>query len=180
MGLVKILEYDMKCPVCGAMFKVSDYLYEAPLFGQIIISSGVCQNCGYKWSDERVASSNKPLRIIYRVDNIEDMNAIVIRSPVAIVKIPELGLELKPSYYSQGYITTVEGLIQDFHDKLLFLCSNDAGGRECSEKISMLEKALRVEYSYTVVIEDLSGVSKILSSKAVVEEITDENSSSTH
>ncbi|MEM1661649.1 MAG: ZPR1 zinc finger domain-containing protein [Desulfurococcaceae archaeon] len=178
MGLVKILEYEMKCPVCGNVFKLSDYLYEAPLFGQIIISSGVCLNCGYKWSEERLASSNKPIRITYRVDKIDDLNAIVIRSPVAVVKVPELGLELKPSYYSQGYITTVEGLIQDFYDKLLFLCSNASDGNECFEKIVMLEKALRVDYPYTIVIEDLSGISKILSDKAVVEEILVEDNGS--
>lgn len=177
MGLIKILEYDMKCPVCSNTFKVSDYLYEAPYFGQLIISSGVCGNCGYKWSEERLATYGEPVRIAYRVSNVDDLNVIVIRSPLAIVKVPELGLELKPAHYSQGYVTTVEGLIQDFYDKLVFLCSPDVNRDDCFEKINLLEKALRVEYPYTVVIEDYSGISKILSNKVVVEKIVDKDES---
>lgn len=179
MSLTKILEYDMKCPVCSNTFKVSDYLYEAPYFGQLIISSGVCSNCGYKWSEERLVNYSEPIRVVYIVNNIDDLNAIVIRSPLAVVKVPELGLELKSSHYSQGYVTTVEGLIRDFYDKLVFLCASSIGGDECSEKIDLLERALRVEHPYTIVIEDSSGVSKILSDKAVVEKLVDtENSKS--
>lgn len=171
MGLTKILDYEMKCPVCGEKFTVTDYLYEVPFFDKIIISSGVCSNCGYKWRDVRLIEFGKPIRIKYRVDEPRDLNALIVKSASATVRILELDLELKPGYFAQGYITTVEGLLLDFYEKAKFLCSEDQSNPECVEKLKLIEKAMNVEFSYTVEITDPLGASKIVSEKAIVEEI---------
>ncbi len=166
----KILEYEFKCPVCGSKFIVNEYLYDAPYVGNLVISSGTCPVCGYKWSDVRLAESKGPRRIIYRVEEISDLNALVVRASTATVKIPELGVEIIPSYASQGYITTVEGIILDVLEKTKFICSSgEASEEKCREKIELFKKALNAEIRFTVEIIDPMGVSTIVSDKAVEE-----------
>ncbi|MET1160676.1 MAG: ZPR1 zinc finger domain-containing protein [Thermoprotei archaeon] len=168
----KVLDYDMKCPVCGREFKVSEYLYEAPYVGKIVISSGVCPRCGYKWSDVRLAESKGPRRIVYEVERPEDLNALVVRASTAKVIIPEIGAELVPGYAAQGYITTVEGLVMDFYEKTKFLCeSGEVPREECEEKLKAFEDALNAKFKYTIIIEDPMGVSTVVSSKAREEKL---------
>jgi len=166
--LEKILEYEVQCPICGSKFTVSDYLYEAPYVGKLIISGGVCSRCGYKWSDVRLAESRGARRIVYRVEKPDDVNALVVRASTATVRIPELGVEIIPGYAAQGYITTVEGLVLDILEKTKFLCeSGEAPREECLEKISLLEKAANGEISYTIELLDPIGVSMIASNKVI-------------
>jgi len=170
--LEKILEYKVKCPICGSKINVSEYLYEAPYVGKLIISSGTCFNCKYKWSDVRLAESRGPRRIIYRVEDVKDLNALVIRSSTATVKIPEIEVEIIPGLAAQGYITTIEGIVMDIYEKTKFLCSEKEAPKEkCSEKLELLKKAMNGEIKYTVVIEDPMGVSAIVSHKTVEEEL---------
>ena len=163
----KVLEYEMECPICRTKFMVSEYLYEAPYVGKLIISSGVCPKCGYKWSDVRLAESKGPRKIVYRVEKPDDLNALVVRASTATVRIPELGAEIIPGYAAQGYITTVEGLVMDILEKTKFLCeSGEASREECEKKIRELEKAVRGEIEFTVEIIDPMGTSMISSGKA--------------
>lgn len=171
MGLTKVLDYEMKCPVCGSNFTVNDYLYEVPFFNKIIISSGVCGGCGYKWRDVRLVEFGKPIKVLYRVEEPGDLNALIVRSVSATVRILELDLELKPGYFAQGYITTVEGILLDFYEKTKLLCSDNLDNPQCVEKLKLIEKAVNVEFSYTVEVVDPLGASKIVSDKAVVVEI---------
>jgi len=157
----------MKCPVCGNRFTVSDYLYEAPYIGKLLLSSGICGNCGYKWSDVRLAESRGPRRITYTVEKPDDLNALVIRSSSAKLMIPELGVEITPGYIAQGYITTVEGIIIDVYEKAEFICKNsNTASNNCRKKLEELKKALNASIRFTVVIEDPIGVSTIVSSRA--------------
>ncbi|ADI31549.1 ZPR1 zinc finger domain-containing protein [Staphylothermus hellenicus] len=162
----KILEYTVKCPVCGSEMKVEEYLYDMPLVGKVIISSGRCQRCGYKWSDARLAESRGPRKIIYRVEKPGDENALVIRASTASIIIPELGVEIKPGPAALGYITTVEGLIMDIIEKTEFICSEpDAPLDECKKKLDQLRKARDGLIKYTIIIIDPGGVSTIVSDK---------------
>ncbi len=167
---MKILEYSVECPVCGSKILVEEYLYEMPLVGKVLIASGTCSVCGYKFSDVRLAEPKGPRRIIYRVEKPGDENAIVIRASTASIKIPELGIEITPGIAARGYITTVEGIILDVFEKTEFLCSSgDAPRDKCLEKIRELEEARDVKKPYTIVLEDPDGVSAILSPKARIE-----------
>ncbi len=171
-GPQKILEYTIKCPVCGRDMKVEEYLYDMPLVGKVILSSGRCEVCGYRWSDVRLAEPRGPRKIIYRVERPGDENTVIIRASTATIRIPELGVEIIPGPASRGYITTIEGLILDILEKTEFLCSEpDAPLEECKKKIELLKKARDGKIKYTVIMEDPEGVSAILSEKAKLEKI---------
>ena len=44
------------CPTCGRKtLRVSVYIYEVSYFGKILITSGVCTSCGYRYRDVRLA-----------------------------------------------------------------------------------------------------------------------------
>ncbi len=175
-GIVKkILEYTIKCPICGSEMKIEEHLYNMPLVGNVIISSGRCPVCGYKWSDVRLAESKGPRKIIYVVEKPGDENALIIRASTASIKIPELGVEIKPGPAALGYITTIEGLILDILEKTEFLCSEkDAPIKECMEKLELLRKARDGGIKYTIIIIDPEGVSAILSDKAREEQLGEE------
>lgn len=162
----KIMEYDIDCPICRGKIKIEEYLYEMPLVGKVLIASGVCRYCGYKFSDVRLAESRNPRKIVYSVEKPGDENALVIRASTASIKIPELGVEIAPGPASRGYITTVEGIILDVIDKTRFLCSSpDAPRENCERKIKELEDARNVAKQFTIIIVDPEGVSTIVSKK---------------
>ncbi len=170
--LEKILEYEVTCPMCGSRMTVEEYLYDMPMVGKVILSTGKCPRCGYRWNDVRLAEAGRPRRIIYRVEEPRDVNALVIRASTATIRIPELGVEIKPGPAAKGYITTVEGVIIDVLEKAEFLCSGpDAPPEKCREKIELLKRARDGEVKFTVILEDPEGVSMIVSDKARIEEL---------
>ncbi len=168
--LEKILVYEIGCPLCRKRMVVEEYLYEMPYVGKVLIATGKCSQCGYRFNDVRLAEPREPRRIVYRVERPGDENAIVIRASTASIKIPELGVEITPGPASTGYITTVEGIILDVIEKTEFLCSSgDAPRDKCVEKLDELRSARDVRKPFTLVIEDPDGVSAILSDKAHIE-----------
>jgi len=165
----KILEYSVECPVCGRRLKVEEYLYDMPLVGKVIISSGKCENCGYKWSDVRLAEVKGPRKIVVEVEEPNDVNALVVRSSTASILIPELGVEITPGPASLGYITTIEGVLLDILDKIDFLCREGEAPREtCEEKKDLVEKARNAEVPFTFILVDPEGTSTIVSDKAKI------------
>ncbi len=167
--LEKILEYEIECPTCRTRMMVEEYLYEMPLVGKVLIASGTCNYCGYRFSDVRLAEPREPRKIVYNVEKPGDENALVIRASTASIKIPELGVEITPGPASRGYITTIEGIILDVIEKTKFLCSSpDAPKKTCDEKIKELEDARNVAKPFTIIIIDPEGVSAIISDRAKI------------
>lgn len=162
----KLAEYTVKCPHCSSEARVSDYKYSIPYYGEILLSVTECTSCGFKHREILVLSGSNPRKIVYKVEEPGDENALLIKSSTCIVEIPELGLAVEPGAYSQGYITTVEGLILDFIDVLKYLCSEEgAPADKCLELSELLEKARNVEIKYTVVVYDHLGVCDIVGRK---------------
>ncbi|WFO75086.1 ZPR1 zinc finger domain-containing protein [Desulfurococcaceae archaeon MEX13E-LK6-19] len=173
--LEKILEYEIECPMCRTQMKVEEYLYNMPMVGKVLIASGRCRECGYRFNDVRLAEPRGPRRIIYRVEQPGDENALVIRASTASIRIPELGIEITPGPASTGYITTVEGILMDVLEKVEFLCSTGEASKEkCEEVKKAIREAMDARKKFTLIIEDPEGVSAILSDKAVIEAYTQE------
>ncbi|ACL10550.1 ZPR1-related zinc finger protein [Desulfurococcus amylolyticus 1221n] len=169
---VKFNEYTGKCPVCGGLMVYVDYVYRIPYYESVLITTGECSSCGYKYRDVRLTDQKEPRRIIYRVEKPGDERALVIRSSGSILLIPELGLSIEPGPFSQGFITTVEGLIMDFAEKTRFLCEEDKEKKaECDIVMEKLAKARDGLISYTVIIEDKTGLSDIVSGKTIYEKL---------
>lgn len=168
--LEKVFEIQVKCPLCGNNAKLEDYRYNVPYYNDILISILKCSACGYVFRDVFVLSGKGPRKITYRVEKPGDENAIVVRSAYAKIEIPELGLVVEPGTLSQGYMTTVEGIILDFIDVLESLCKGgEVQPEKCEEVRKQLEKARNGEIQFTVIIYDYFGASDIISEKTVYE-----------
>ncbi len=154
----------VRCPACGVReLEITDYLYDAPLVGLLLLSSGRCGSCGYKYSDVRMAEGGEPEMLEVKVERPEDLNVLVIKSSTATLEIPELGVKITPGPASQGFITTVEGILHRVLEVLEVLCSDpSADKKECDRRRGELEKALEGAMPFTLVITDPDGASKVV------------------
>jgi len=152
------------CPVCSnnSMW-IRQYSYEAPKAGVLLLMVFECESCGYRIRDVKPFEEGKPIKIILKVENEEDLRSILYRSPYANVIIPELGVEALSKEAYQGVITTVEGLLEILLDNMGELCENNG----CQD----IEKAKKGELPFTLIIEDQSGLSYVESKKASVTQL---------
>ncbi len=161
-----LASFTTQCPACGRNgFVINEYLYLMPRVGETIITVGICKFCGYTYRDIRLAESRGKQRLVIKVSKPSDLNIVVLKASSATVKIPELGMEMKPGPAAEGFITTIEGLLLRFKDILEFLCRDVKDGdklRACSEKEKEIEEALEGKREFTVVIEDPEGVSAVI------------------
>jgi len=167
-GPKKIREEVLTCPACGKpTLRVEEYLYEVPHIGKVILTAGKCSSCGYKFSDVRLFEAKKPGKIVYKVEGPEDLNALVVRSASASVLIPELGLKMVPGPASEGFITTVEGVLERFLEALHAACADPSADKKaCTEMEEKIRAAKEGRMRFTLVIVDPEGVSEIASPKA--------------
>jgi zinc finger protein len=175
--LEKIGEHKVKCPLCGKnTLIISYYTYEAPLIGKILIETGKCINCGFRWSDVSIAESQGPKTLTFKVNGRKELNALVVKASSATIKIPELGVEVKPGPAAPGYITTIEGIIQRILDHVPSECFTTSS--ECHEKVKILEKAMKGDIKFTLILEDPLGKSTIIKEEIQHNHNTEEKNSS--
>ncbi|MFP3162423.1 MAG: ZPR1 zinc finger domain-containing protein [Acidianus hospitalis] len=156
-----IFEAKLKCPVCGNETLIArDYLYDAGEVGKLVLSNWECTSCNYKFRDVKPYETREPKTLEFVVEKEEDLNVMVYRSPFAIVKIPELGIEIYPEDASQGILSTVEGILEDFLENLGSLCQE----KDCYD----VYEAKEGKRKFTLIIEDSSGLSFIKSEKVKV------------
>lgn len=162
----EIATYTSTCPACKGELVVKDYKYIVPYYGDVIITIAKCDKCGFKHRDVLATSGSEPRRVVYRVEEPGDDNALLIKNSTCKIEIPELGVSIEPGAYSRGYITTVEGLILDIIEVANYLCrQEDAPKEKCHEVRDLLEKARTIKTPYTVIIYDYMGVCDIISSR---------------
>jgi len=165
-----------KCPSCGEYsLEINDYIYdEVPGIGGILLSVGRCSKCGYRFNDVRALESQGPVKISLTIEKAEDLNILVLKSAMASIKMPELGVEIKAGPASQGFITTVEGFLLRVIDIIKFLCGEpEVDKAKCRERLIEVENALRGEKKFTLIIIDREGWSRVFSDKAVVEPLAE-------
>jgi len=163
----KIWDIRGRCPRCGSDYIISEYMYEVPLVGKAILSSGECRSCGYKYRDVRMAESQGPQRLTLYVEDTDDLNSLVVRASTASIYIPELGVSIEPGPASRGYISTVEGILDRVLRVMMALKDDEEVDMERWEYVKrMVESAKRGESTFTLIIDDPEGVSRIISDKA--------------
>jgi len=171
---IKINEAVVQCPACKkTTLKIEDYLYDMPVVGKVILSSGKCSNCNYKFNDVRLAEAHEPRKIILHVERPEDLNALVVRSSSASIVIPELEMSMTPGPASEGFITTVEGVLERFLEAIDVACADpDADRSACERARRTIEEAKEGKRKFTLVIVDPEGVSAIVSDRAKTEPVS--------
>jgi zinc finger protein len=88
-----------------------------PFFKSIVLISFVCDFCGYKNSEVKTGGevSKKGLNMSVKVLNSEDLNRDFFKSDTAVVRIPEVGLELASGCMGSFY-STIEGFLDKVID----------------------------------------------------------------
>jgi zinc finger protein len=84
-----------------------------PFFKEIIVSSFQCENCGFRNNEVSFGGQLADFGVRYelKVINSVQMNRNVVKSENAIIRIPELDLEIPPQT-QKGTVNTIEGFLQ--------------------------------------------------------------------
>ena len=165
----------LKCPVCGNnSLNVVLIENKIPYFGKVVISSSVCEICGYKLNDVFSVETREPLEYKLFVESEEDLMARVVKSSSATVIIPELGLKIEPGPLSQGYVSNVEGVLRRIEDVFRGQLAVLEGKKKEKMKnlLGELEKMIEGKKKFILVIKDPLGNSAIISQKAKKRKLT--------
>ncbi|MGA1792731.1 MAG: ZPR1 zinc finger domain-containing protein [Thermoplasmatota archaeon] len=168
----------VKCPACivGELNIISEQL-KVPHFGDVVISTMICDKCGYRTSDVIPVEIRPPKRFSIVIDRPEKLNTRIVRSGTSTVRIPEIGARLDPGLFSEGFITNVEGVLRRFRDILMQLLRDlqDPGlAHDQEKKRDHAIELIEVLGSYvegdppsnrplTIILEDPMGTSAIIS-----------------
>ena len=172
---VDILEgqtYDLPvfCPGCAKPAHMLVQMVNIPHFKQVIVSTTHCDVCGYKTNDVKtggeVPANGK--RIWLHVKDAKDLARDILKSETCLLKIPECRVEVTPGTMG-GRFTTVEGLVTQIRDDLkgsIFDVGEDEvstdsmpsdSKKEWGTFFSQMDKAVKGEIQYTILMEDPLG-----------------------
>ena len=163
-------ELPVYCPGCTKPAHMLVQMVNIPHFKQVIVSTTVCDMCGYKANDVKTGGKipEHGKRIWLYVKDARDLERDILKSETCLLKIPECRVEVTPGTMG-GRFTTVEGLVTQIRDDLLGSIF-DAGEDEVSTDsmpsdkmeewgtfFAQLEKAVKGEMQYTILMEDPLG-----------------------
>ncbi|MGC8496735.1 MAG: ZPR1 zinc finger domain-containing protein [Thermoplasmata archaeon] len=156
------------CPICNKKtLKCLDFEDDIPYFGRVMNMLVNCENCGYRHTDFIFLEEHEPLRLEIRVSGAEDLKIRVARSAYGTIIVPELGVMVQPITMGDAYITNVEGVFSRII-KIIMQLYRDSSGEEKDRLLELLKKIglMRAgKAALTLVIEDPTGNSKIISDK---------------
>ena len=164
------------CPMCGEKkLTLIEDEQDIPYFGKTFIFSMQCSSCGFLRSDVEAAETKDPCKITFKIAKEADLKVRLVKSSEATVRIPELKADMVPGDCSIGFVTNVEGMI----DKFEKIIQDEKKAAEDDDDTAVKTKAKNLlkkiwnakcgEAELTIIIEDPSGNSAIISEKAVVE-----------
>ena len=172
---VEILEgqtYDLPvyCPGCTKPAHMLVQMVNIPHFKQVIISTTLCEACGYKTTDVKTGGEvpKHGKKIWLHVKDAKDLERDILKSDTCLLKIPECRVEVTPGTMG-GRFTTVEGLVTQVRDDLkgsIFDIGEDETPtdsmrsetkEEWSKFFAQLDKAIKGEIQYTILMEDPLG-----------------------
>jgi zinc finger protein len=168
------------CPICNAEITFDWETKDIPHFGEAMVIAGVCESCGFRLSDTILLNQGEPVRYTITIEEVEDLNARVIRSTSGTIRLPELGIDVEPGPASDAYISNVEGVLQKVKGIVAFATKSAryAGVEENAVRgeciLERIERAMEGEGPLTIVLEDPLGNSAIVSEKAVSTKLTPE------
>jgi zinc finger protein len=166
-GEVTVIE--SMCPQCQQDGTTRLLFTTIPHFRQVIISSFECHNpeCAHTNRYVQFSGTFPPhgVTLNLRVEEQRDLNRQVVKSENAVIKIPELDLEI-PSTTQSGTINTIEGMVSQVIENLQAQqTERRAQQPEVAAGIdAFCERAkayLTLEKPFHVVLDDPSGNSNI-------------------
>ncbi len=152
------------CPVCKvSKLNVTFNTHEIPYFGEIMESVALCSGCHYRHTDVIVLQEKPPVKYTLNVEKEEDLDVRVIRSGQCKVEIPELGVVITPGAASDGFISNVEGILNRVEDAV-------STSPKAGPLLDMIRKIKEGKEKITLIFDDPSGNSAIISDRAIKEE----------
>lgn len=160
------------CPMCGKnTLTLREDHREIPYFGMVYLFSMTCSDCKYHKSDVETETVKDPCRITMEINSEEDMKVRVVKSAEATVKVPRM-ISIDPGPASNGYISNIEGVLQRLKDAIETAKNLEDEDEEAIKKAkNMIKKLTRVMWGQeplTLIIEDPTGNSAIISDKAKI------------
>lgn len=174
---IDIFFSEIECPICKSKMVNQYSTTDIPYFGEIIIFTLICNNCGFKRTDLFSVYEKDPKRYIFKYNNEKDLRIRVIRSGSCTIKIPELGSIIEPGAESEGYITNIEGILNRINDILDMIEKQDqdeASLEKINEIRNKIFESIKGKFEFTLILEDPSGNSAIISddeSKLTIEDL---------
>ncbi|PIN70431.1 hypothetical protein COV93_01620 [Candidatus Woesearchaeota archaeon CG11_big_fil_rev_8_21_14_0_20_43_8] len=157
------------CPMCGKnTMTLREQERDVPYFGVVFLFSMSCSNCKYFKSDVEPAERHEPSRFTLQIECEDDMKIRIVKSGEATIKIPRM-ISVDPGPVSNGYISNVEGVLTRI--KGAIESARDSEEDEAAKKkaktyLKKLTKVMWGQEPLTLIIEDPSGNSAIISDKA--------------
>lgn len=129
---------------------------------------GLCESCGFRLTDTIILADHGPIRFEFQVQRADDLYTRVIRSTSGRIEIPELGVTVDPGPACSGFISNVEGVLARVEDaiKTVLLSAEAEERQKAIEGLETLASARKGEIPFTLIIEDPSGNSAIISDTA--------------
>ncbi|MEM5820755.1 MAG: ZPR1 zinc finger domain-containing protein [Candidatus Aenigmatarchaeota archaeon] len=164
-----------KCPYCNEELKTIFEEKKIKYFGRVLFYTIYCEKCGFKFSDEFTLDVKEPKAYYLKVENENDLFAKIVRGSNGYVEIKELGIKLIPGAFSKSFIKNVEGFLNDVEDIIKSQLKNLSGKKleKAKKLLEEIEKMKRLEKKFTIVVKDVTGISKIISKKAKVRKLTE-------
>ncbi len=157
----KVTKQIFDCPSCGKPAEYKEIIYEVPHFGKMLIGSLVCGSCLWKNTQTfSLSDQHKPVKFEVKIQTIKDMETKVIRANTATVLIPELGIEISPTTFTDGYYNNVEGLLELANEAVSI--SKGKKSKEIQGKIALAREG---KFPFTVILEDPAGNSILIGKK---------------
>lgn len=158
------------CPVCRGKntLEMNSKTESIPYFGEIMESTILCTECGYKHSDTICLEQKEPVKYTLTI-NKNNINTRVVKSQTATLSIPELGLKVEPGPKSQGYVSNVEGVLTRFESAIATAIGWAEEKQIKENALKILEKIENLktgDETATLVVEDPFGHSIIINEDA--------------
>ncbi|RLE39431.1 hypothetical protein DRJ17_00580 [Candidatus Woesearchaeota archaeon] len=159
-----------ECPMCKQKsLTLTEAERDIPYFGKVYIFSMTCSNCKYHKSDVEVAEKQQPCKYSLEISGDNDLNARVVKSSEATVKIPHI-ITIEPGPGSNGYITNVEGVlnrIKGIIESTRDVEEDKEAKKKASKLLKKINRAMFGQEKIKLIIEDPTGNSIIISEKAI-------------
>lgn len=156
------------CPICHEKtLTLMEEEIDIPYFGRVFVFGMNCSNCKYHKADIECAEKRDPIKETVEISSEDDLNIRFVKSADAVVKIPHV-ITITPGPASEGYVTNIEGLLQRVRkviEQARDAEEDDAAKKKAKNLLKKLQRVLWGKEKLTIIIEDPSGNSAIISDK---------------
>jgi zinc finger protein len=166
---------NQPCPICRAqkLTLIEDEI-EVPYFGKAFLFSMHCEACEFHKGDVEFAEEKDPARYTLEISSPSDMNIRVVKGSNATVKLPDLRVSIEPGADADGYVANVEKILNDLLEKTKEIKETEEDSAKRKKAWKLMDKILDIKEGKektTLILEDPTGNSSIISEKAIKEAI---------